>query len=53
MNGRALFSFNPDMFKDDDAAIGADELQTGEEQKVDNALFANEVIDEDVDFDWN
>ena len=51
MNGRALFTYNPDMFKDDEAAIGADDLKVDEEQKVDNALFANEVIDEDVDFD--
>lgn len=51
MNGRALFTYNPEMFKDDDAAVGADDLKKDEESKVDNALFANEVIDEDVDFD--
>lgn len=52
MNGRALFSYKPDLFVDDEAAVGADELKADEESKVDNALFANEVIDEDVDFDW-
>lgn len=26
MNGRALFTYNPDLFKDDEAAVGAEEM---------------------------
>ena len=53
MNGRALFTYNPDLFKDDEAAVGAEEMAEipEEEQKVDNDLFKDEVVDEDVDFD--
>lgn len=50
MNGRALFSYNPDLFVDDEAAAGVDELDNKEESKVDQALFAAEEV-EDVDFD--
>lgn len=48
MNGRALFTYNPDVFKDEEAATGA----LKEEEKIDEALFANEEVEEDeVDFD--
>lgn len=30
MNGRALFTYKPDLFVDDDAAVGADELKEEE-----------------------
>lgn len=47
MNGRALFSYNPDMFQDDDNAI-----EEFPDEEVDNNLFANEEVkEEDVDFD--
>ena len=46
MNGRALFTFNPDLFKDADAVAEV------EEAKVDNTLFeAEEANEEEVDFD--
>ena len=47
MSGRALFTFNPDLFKDDENAA------TKEEAKVDENLFAAEGIPEEdeVDFD--
>ena len=47
MSGRALFTFNPDLFKDKDADIAA------EEAKVDSNLFAAEEAnaEEEVDFD--
>jgi hypothetical protein len=45
MNGRALFTFNPDLFKDQ-------EEEAKEEAKVDENLFAEEAgADEEVDFD--
>ena len=51
MNGRALFTYNPDMFVDDEAAAGAEDFND-EEAKVDNAMFAAvDEADEDVDFD--
>jgi hypothetical protein len=31
MNGRALFSFNPDLFVDDEAAAGANDITKSEE----------------------
>lgn len=48
MNGRALFSYNPDMFKDDENA-----LEQLPEEEVDQDLFAQEEVKEedDVDFD--
>jgi len=50
MNGRALFTYNPDLFKDDE-----DETEKKEEAKtaVDENLFAEEQVaeDEEVDFD--
>ena len=50
MSGRALFSYNPDLFKDNEGAI--EEFPEEEESKVDENLFANEEVnDEDVDFD--
>jgi hypothetical protein len=58
MNGRALFTYNPDLFVDDENAaddkdMEAIEEEKEEEAKVDNDLFANEAVDEDeeVDFD--
>ena len=47
MNGRALFSFNPDLFKDMEIE------ETKEEAKVDENLFAEEAgaEDDDVEFD--
>jgi hypothetical protein len=48
MSGRALFTFNPDLFKD------ADNVVDVEEAKVDSNLFAGEAVpeeDEEVDFD--
>ena len=54
MNGRALFTYNPDLFKDDENA--ADEKtyeEAKEESKVDEKLFAAEEVneEEEVDFD--
>ena len=48
MSGRALFTFNPDLFKDADNVA-----DTKEEAKVDNTLFAAEEAnaEEEVDFD--
>lgn len=56
MNGRALFTYNPDLFKDDDGAAAADiyeEEKEAEPEKVDQSLFSGEnaEADEDVDFD--
>ena len=55
MNGRALFTFNPELFKDADGAGNAadyEEEKQPEEPKADEALFAGEQVDdEDVDFD--
>ena len=55
MNGRALFTYNPDLFVDDEnAAADGDLEETKEEEaKVDTEIFAGEVVDEDeeVDFD--
>jgi ABC-type lipoprotein export system ATPase subunit len=55
MNGRALFTYNPNLFQDDDNAGDAD---TYEEEKnqgdapVDQSLFAaDQGADEEVDFD--
>lgn len=56
MNGRALFTYNPDLFVDDENAAedleGNDEEEK-EEAKVDTELFAAEEVneDEEVDFD--
>ena len=53
MNGRALFTYNPDLFKDEE--MGNEETkETKEEAKVDENLFAAEADanDEEVDFDW-
>jgi len=50
MNGRALFSFNPDLFQDNEGAL--EELPEEEEEKVDEGLFANEAgAEEEVDFE--
>ena len=58
MNGRALFTYNPDLFVDDENAVDDKDMEAIEEEKeeeakVDNDLFANEAADEDeeVDFD--
>jgi hypothetical protein len=53
MNGRALFTFNPDLFQDNDFAMESFPVESQqEESKVDENLFANEEVkDEDVDFD--
>ena len=55
MNGRALFTYNPDLFVDDENAAADGDLEEikEEEAKVDTELFAGEVVDEDeeVDFD--
>ena len=55
MNGRALFTYNPDLFVDDENAAADADLEDikEEEAKVDTELFAGEVVDEDeeVDFD--
>mmetsp|Transcript_9986 Transcript_9986/g.16791 ORF Transcript_9986/g.16791 Transcript_9986/m.16791 type:complete len:85 (-) Transcript_9986:88-342(-) len=65
MNGRALFTYNKELFKDDDGAANADDYEEEKEQAegqktqgkkdtapVDESLFANEQVeDEDVDFD--
>ena len=47
MSGRALFTYNPDLFKDKDEEV------VKEEAKVDENLFAGEAIPEegDVEFD--
>jgi hypothetical protein len=37
MNGRALFTYNPDLFVDDEAAM---DTMPQEESKVDENLFA-------------
>jgi|DEB0MinimDraft_12_1074336.scaffolds.fasta_scaffold58615_1 hypothetical protein len=54
MNGRALFSYQPDLFKDDENAVDEKLVKADvEESKVDDQLFAGEAVDEDeeVDFD--
>jgi len=55
MNGRALFTYNPDLFQDDEDAAGneAYDEAKAEESKVDENLFAAEDVneDEEVDFD--
>lgn len=57
MNGRALFTYNPELFQDDENAAGAAELEVVEDEEekeqVDEALFAQEQVneDEEVDFD--
>lgn len=54
MSGRALFTYNPDLFKDDEnAADGNAYEENAEESKVDSNLFAAEEVneDEEVDFD--
>ena len=56
MNGRALFTYTPDLFQDDENAGGEDLYQILEEKvpeptKVDESLFVGEVVDEEVDFD--
>ena len=49
MSGRALFTFNPDLFKDADNVADTNK----EEAKVDENLFAGEAVPEvdEVDFD--
>jgi hypothetical protein len=57
MNGRALFTYNPDLFVDDDNAAAEADMEDikeeAEEAKVDTDLFAGETVDadEEVDFD--
>jgi hypothetical protein len=54
MNGRALFSYNPDLFKDDENAGAADDYEEEKQaETVDAKLFAGEAIneEEEVDFD--
>ncbi len=54
MNGRALFTYNPDLFEDEEgAAAEYEEEKEGEEEKVDESLFGGEnaEAEEDVDFD--
>lgn len=50
MNGRALFTYNPDVFVDDEAAAGEEDF-VEEEAKVDKALFAAGDAEEEVEFD--
>ena len=50
MNGRALFTYNPDLFKEEE--VEEKKELPKEEEKIDSNLFANEEVDEDdVDFD--
>ena len=50
MNGRALFTYNPDLFKEPE--MEEKKVLPKEEEKIDSNLFANEEVDEDeVDFD--
>ena len=53
MSGRALFTYNPDLFKDQEGAADNIEEAKAEEENVDENLFANEEVkeDEEVDFD--
>jgi len=51
MNGRALFTYNPDLFIEDEAAE-PEVLEKVEEEKVDATLFAEQAVEEEVDFDW-
>ena len=53
MNGRALFQYNPDLFKEEAIESTEANIKGPEEEKVDESLFANEQVDEDeeVDFD--
>ena len=67
MNGRALFQYNPDLFKDDEVEeapttkkeeeekTGDDQIQEKpeEEAQVDADLFQDEAgdADQDIDFD--
>lgn len=48
MNGRALFQYNPDLFRDAEGAAEVIEF----EEDVDKNLFAQEEVkEEEVDFD--
>lgn len=63
MNGRALFAYNQDLFvtdydKEPDAPAKTEEAQEGDQiqekkadVEVDQNLFKDEDVDEDVDFD--
>lgn len=65
MSGKALFSYNPELFADEDDAAddvdfeeekeepvgGAAAGDNDEEVKVDEDLFNDDGADEDVDFD--
>lgn len=52
MNGRALFTYNPDLFQDDDNAADSKAYEeTKADAPVDGSLFNAEGADDDVDFD--
>ena len=56
MSDRALFTYNPNLIQDDENLGGEDLYQIIKENvpeptKVDESLFAGEVVDEEVDFD--
>lgn len=64
MSGKALFSYNPDLFADDENAADDidfedDEMEekvggaAAEEVKVDEDLYKDAGADEEVDFDDN
>ena len=52
-NGRALFTYNPDLFKDKDEE-GLEKIpekkgeEQKEEEKIDESLFANEKVEEEA-----
>ena len=57
MSGKALFTYDPTLFQDDEGAVdeamydeGCDETEESK-NNVDEALFAGEGADADVDFD--
>jgi hypothetical protein len=54
MSGRALFTYQPDLFKDDENAADDNAYAIEEEvkQQIDGDLFAGEKVEEEeVDFD--
>lgn len=66
MNGRALFTFNPDLFKDNDMEVAKpttakdeeekqaeDDGQIEEKAEVDESLFQGDNADEDEDVDFD
>lgn len=52
MSGRALFSYNPDLFQDAEGAAAEIVFEDEEGEQVDANLFAQEEVkEEEVDFD--